>query len=75
MAAAGVVNPNDNPLCNQKVSITYTTSEGVAVTKQATIVDTCEGCVGASLDLSPSLFDCFAAESVGRLTGATWSYV
>jgi len=62
-------NPNDNPLCNKQVSITYG-----GVTKTATIVDTCEGCDGASLDLSDTLFADFADLGVGRLTGATWTF-
>lgn len=62
-------NPNDNPLCGRMITISYG-----GATAQAKIVDTCPGCSGAGLDLSPTLFQKFAALGVGRLTGATWSY-
>ncbi|KAJ4468484.1 hypothetical protein C8R41DRAFT_871173 [Lentinula lateritia] len=46
-------NPNDNPICNQKVTIYYGGKNATA-----TITDRCAGCAGADdLDMSPSLFD------------------
>lgn len=61
-------NPNNNPLCGKKISLTAN-----GVTETATIVDTCPGCKGPTdLDLSPALFQKFADESVGVVTGASW---
>ncbi|KZP25867.1 hypothetical protein FIBSPDRAFT_1041223 [Athelia psychrophila] len=63
-------NPNSNVICNRAISITYN-----GVTQAATITDRCAGCAGlGDLDMSPSLFTIFAPESVGRITGVTWSF-
>jgi expansin (peptidoglycan-binding protein) len=43
-------------------------------TAKATITDRCEGCIGASIDMSPSLFQKFADLSVGRLHDVKWTY-
>jgi len=42
-------------------------------THGATIVDECSGCQYAGLDMSKALFDFFAAESVGVITGS-WDF-
>lgn len=69
LASSGVANTNDNPLCGKSITISYG-----GKTAQATIEDTCPGCSGASLDLTPSLFEVFADLSVGRVSGVQWSY-
>ncbi|EIN13816.1 hypothetical protein PUNSTDRAFT_95155 [Punctularia strigosozonata HHB-11173 SS5] len=61
------VNPNNNPICNKKVTATY---KGKSVS--VTITDRCTGCALTDLDFSPSAFDQLADESVGRLSGMTW---
>ncbi|KZP20981.1 hypothetical protein FIBSPDRAFT_861138 [Athelia psychrophila] len=64
-------NPNTNVLCNRPISISY---GGVNV--QATITDRCAGCAGwGDLDMTPSLFTRFAAESVGRIYSVDWVFV
>jgi hypothetical protein len=70
MTASWTGNPNDNPNCGRKVEISYG-----GATAQATVVDTCEGCTGDSLDASTVLFEVFAAQSVGRLTGMKWKWL
>lgn len=62
-------NPNANPLCGKSITISYG-----GVEKTATIMDTCPGCSGGSLDLTPTLFADFAPLSQGRLTGMKWWY-
>ena len=69
MNASGDLNPNHNPLCGKMITISYG-----GKTAQAKIVDTCPGCSGASLDLSPSLFQTFAELGAGRISGVSWSY-
>ncbi|KIK93652.1 hypothetical protein PAXRUDRAFT_828753 [Paxillus rubicundulus Ve08.2h10] len=56
------VNPNDNPVCNQKVTATY---QGKSV--QVTITDRCTGCALTDLDFSPAAFDGLADPSLGRI--------
>lgn len=63
-------NPNDNPICNKQVSLTY---QGKTIT--VTIVDRCVGCAIYDLDLAPAAFDQLADPSEGRLYGATWSFI
>lgn len=60
-------NPNDNPWCGQYITISYAGS-----THQAKIVDTCEGCDGASIDLSPTLFTAVAPHGNGRVHDVEW---
>lgn len=62
-------NPNNNPLCNQKVTATY---QGKSVT--VSITDRCTGCSTTDLDFSPLAFQELADLSVGRLTGVTWEW-
>jgi len=53
------------------------TYQGISV--QVQVEDTCEGCTTPyptnSVDLSPIAFSVLADESVGRLTGVSWSFV
>ena len=65
----GSANPNDNPNCGRSITITYG-----GKTVQATIEDTCPGCTGAWLDLTPSLFSQLADLAEGRLSGVQWSF-
>ncbi|KZT30463.1 hypothetical protein NEOLEDRAFT_1126018 [Neolentinus lepideus HHB14362 ss-1] len=60
-------NPNDNPVCNKKVTASY---QGKSVS--ITITDRCVGCAITDLDFSPSAFDQLADPSVGRISGMTW---
>ncbi|KIK65842.1 hypothetical protein GYMLUDRAFT_257803 [Collybiopsis luxurians FD-317 M1] len=63
-------NPNNNPICNKKVTAHY---QGKSVT--VTITDRCAGCAGAAdLDFSPAAFNKLADPSVGRIHGVTWDY-
>ena len=62
--------PNSNPICGRKIKATY---EGKSVT--VTVVDRCVGCALHDLDFSPSAFDKLADQSLGRLSGMTWSFV
>ena len=39
-----------------------------------TVVDRCTGCKETDLDFSPAAFDQLADESVGRLSGMTWTW-
>jgi len=55
--------------CFREITITWG-----SVTQVAKIVDTCPGCAGGGLDLSPSLFASFAPTATGRVHQATWSY-
>jgi hypothetical protein len=70
MDASWTGNPNANPNCGRSVEISYG-----GATAQATVVDTCEGCEGDSLDGSAALFQVFAAQSVGRLSGMQWKWL
>ena len=69
MTAAGGANPNDNPYCGRSITMTHG-----GVTATATIEDTCPGCSGAGLDLTPTLFEKFADLGVGRVSGVQWSF-
>ncbi|KAK0271659.1 hypothetical protein LTR91_002085 [Friedmanniomyces endolithicus] len=60
-------NPNNNPLCGQFITISY-----AGATTQAKIVDTCGGCDGAAIDLSPTLFTTVAPSGDGRVHGVEW---
>ena len=61
------VNPNDNPLCGKMITISYGGS-----THTAKVVDTCGGCYGAAIDLSPTLFTAVAPNGNGRVHGVEW---
>jgi hypothetical protein len=66
----GSGNPNNNPLCGKKATLTY---QGKTVT--VTITDRCAGCeIFGSLDLSPSAFDQICDPAVGRGHGMTWRF-
>ena len=67
MAAQGVANPNDNPLCGKSITISYG-----GKTVQATIEDTCPGCAQDGLDLTPTLFSQLANLDEGRVGGVQW---
>ncbi|KXJ87016.1 RlpA-like double-psi beta-barrel-protein domain-containing protein-containing protein, partial [Microdochium bolleyi] len=80
-AAATSGNPNDNPLCGRRIRITRENQGGSRGSKgrrssssvEVTVVDRCEGCAAADLDLSPAAFRRLAPESAGRVEG-TWSW-
>ncbi|KAI0032557.1 RlpA-like double-psi beta-barrel-protein domain-containing protein-containing protein [Vararia minispora EC-137] len=55
--------------CGQTLTITWG-----GKTETATMVDSCPGCGYYDLDMSPSLFQKFAAESVGVLNGVNWHF-
>jgi len=56
------------PQCFKTITITAN-----GKTTQATIMDECPGCPYGGLDMSRGLFDFFASESVGVLSGS-WSF-
>ncbi|EMC97572.1 hypothetical protein BAUCODRAFT_69158, partial [Baudoinia panamericana UAMH 10762] len=61
------INPNLNPLCGQYITISFN-----GTLNQAKIVDTCGGCDGASIDLSPTLFEAVAPSGDGRVHNVNW---
>ncbi|KAK3376889.1 RlpA-like double-psi beta-barrel-protein domain-containing protein-containing protein [Lasiosphaeria ovina] len=61
-------NPNNNPLCGKKINASF---QGKSVT--VTIVDSCPGCAGAGLDLSPTAFSQLADQTLGHVSG-TWDF-
>ena len=67
MDAQGASNPNANPLCGKTITISHGGQKA-----EAKIVDTCPGCAGEGLDLSPSLFQRFASLDAGRVVGVEW---
>ena len=67
MAAVSPPNPNDNPYCGRMITI-----QNGDKTATAKVVDTCPGCVGGSIDLSPTVFTELAAMSLGRVSGVNW---
>ncbi|CAE6492538.1 unnamed protein product [Rhizoctonia solani] len=62
--------PNSNPICGKKIKANY---QGKSVT--VTVVDRCVACALRDLDFSPTAFDQLADQSLGRLSGVTWSFV
>lgn len=62
-------NPNSNPNCGRTINIYY----GGNV-HQGVVWDTCEGCAGDSIDLTPSLFKQVAPQGDGRVSGVGWSF-
>lgn len=67
MTAANPPNPNDNPYCGKMITISYG-----GKTATAKVVDTCPGCAGDSIDLSPPVFAELANMSEGRVAGVKW---
>lgn len=61
-------NPNNNPFCNQKITINYG-----GKSFSATIVDRCTGCAYGDLDLSKDFFNTVTNNGDGRVSGMTWS--
>lgn len=70
VAMAEDIMSKDKSLCGKEVAIHY---EGK--TTKAKIVDTCPGCKGGSIDLSPAVFKTFASKAQGRLHNAKWQIV
>ncbi|EMD39428.1 expansin-like protein [Gelatoporia subvermispora B] len=64
------VNPTTNPICNMMVTANYA---GKSVT--VTITDSCGDCEQFELDFSPAAFEQLADQSLGRISGMTWSFV
>jgi len=66
------VDPNQNPVCGQKIEATY---QGKSVT--VTVVDRCgdDSCRVGNLDFSKAAFKQLADMSIGRLHGVTWKWV
>lgn len=64
-------NPNNNPLCGRKVSITGVS--GAQYT--ATVVDRCVGCAEADLDLSEDFFNTVTENGDGRVHDITWTWL
>ncbi|OLL25649.1 Papain inhibitor [Neolecta irregularis DAH-3] len=58
----GTGNPNDNPLCHQKIQA-FRNGQSVNVT----VLDRCTGCAEYDLDFSPSAFNQLATEIEGRV--------
>jgi len=63
------VNPNENPICGKQVTIT-----AFGQNATATVTDRCVDCKDDDLDMTPSLFQVFAALGVGRFD-ITWNFV
>ncbi|KAH9944071.1 RlpA-like double-psi beta-barrel-protein domain-containing protein-containing protein [Epithele typhae] len=61
-------NPNNNPMCGKSINVNY---NGHQITVKAT--DRCAGCAMFDLDFSPDAFSQLASQSLGRLSGMTWS--
>ncbi|CAI2176192.1 4534_t:CDS:2 [Funneliformis geosporum] len=59
-------NPNENPMCGKKVTIT-----GPKGTVTCKIVDRCPGCPFGALDLSRAAFDKISTQALG-VTEITW---
>ncbi|KAK8044005.1 RlpA-like double-psi beta-barrel-protein domain-containing protein-containing protein [Apiospora rasikravindrae] len=63
-------NPNQDPLCNRNIRITY---QGKSTT--AKIVDKCAGCSGNSIDVTPSVFTTLVGGLGAGRVQVTWDYV
>lgn len=61
-------NPNKNPLCGQKISISYNDQ-----TFSATIIDRCVGCEEGDLDLSQGFFNSVTNNGDGRVHNVKWT--
>lgn len=70
-------NPNDNPLCGQKIQITYTDEASQATaTATVAVADRCAACAYADLDLTPTTFQQLVPEGLGvGRTSASWKFV
>ncbi len=64
-------NPNTNPLCGKTISVFNPTT---GTTTQATVVDTCQACAYADVDMSPTLFTTVAPTGNGRVQGIEWGF-
>jgi len=60
-------NPNDNPICDQNLTVTY---NGTSVT--APIVDYCPGCSDSYVGFSSAAFQEFASTDVGIVNDVEW---
>ncbi|EIW74044.1 plant expansin [Coniophora puteana RWD-64-598 SS2] len=63
-------NPNNNPVCNQKISATYG-----SITINVTVTDRCTACALTDLDFTPAGFQQFAPETAGRIHGVQWDWI
>ncbi len=69
------VNPNENPICGKKIRVSRKDErDGKMKSIDVTVVDRCEGCEPADLDLSPGMFDKLAARYLGRVN-AEWEWL
>ncbi|KZP25634.1 hypothetical protein FIBSPDRAFT_855551, partial [Athelia psychrophila] len=74
LGTCGVYNVDTDYIIAVSEAHSYTHYGGVNV--QATITDRCAGCAGwGDLDMTPSLFTRFAAESVGHIYSVGWVFV
>ncbi|KZT03880.1 uncharacterized protein LAESUDRAFT_761482 [Laetiporus sulphureus 93-53] len=60
-------NPNDNPICQHNLTVSY---NGTNVTAQ--IVDYCPSCPDTNVGLSPIAFEEFANTTQGIVSGVYW---
>jgi len=63
-------NPNNNPICNKKVQVSFG-GKSIVVS----LVDRCTACAPTDLDLSPAAFSQLASQSLGRVSGMKWHFV
>ncbi|EPT02496.1 hypothetical protein FOMPIDRAFT_158308 [Fomitopsis schrenkii] len=63
-------NPNDNPICQHNLTVSY---NGTSVTAQ--IVDYCPNCSDTYVGLSPVGFEDFASTDQGIVNNVTWEIV
>ena len=68
---ANGANPNTNPKCGKTIHLFNPTTGS---STKATIVDTCQACAYADVDLSDSLFVTVAPDGDGRVSGIQWSF-
>lgn len=70
-------NPNNNPLCGQKIQITYTDEASQATaTATVAVADRCAACAPTDLDLTPTIFQQLVPEGLGvGRTSASWKFV
>lgn len=68
-------NPNQNPLCGQKIRATrFYPQVDQKRSIDLTVVDRCEGCEPTDIDVSASAFDHLAAHDDGRVS-VTWVWL
>jgi len=63
-------NPNNNPLCGRKVSVTYG-----GKTMTVAITDRCTACAYGALDFSPAAFNTIADPATGRIHDISWHFI